>query len=171
LIPAVLETALDSTQPGQARALISEDVYSLNGDRVLIPRGSRLFGEYRADIAPGQKRAFVQWNELVRPDGAMIAIESPATDPLGRTGIRGKVNSKFASRFGGSLLQSGIDFGALAAAQSLGNGSVIVAQPLREGTSQLVGPPAKPSLSVRQGTKISVLVARDLEFAPVEAPQ
>jgi type IV secretion system protein VirB10 len=172
LIPAVLETALDSTQPGQARALISEDVYNLKRDRVLIPRGSRLFGEYRAELAPGQKRAFVQWNELIRPDGAVIAIESPATDPLGRAGVRGKVNSQFGSRLGGALLQSAIDFGTFAAAQSLSNGAVIIASPaLQAGTSQLVGPPPRPTLSVRQGAKISVLVSRDLEFAPVEPPQ
>lgn len=170
LIPAVLETALDSTQPGQARALISEDVYNLRGDRVLIPRGSRLYGEYRADLAAGQKRAFVQWNELMRPDGAVIAIESPATDPLGRAGIRGKVDSHFISRFGGALLQSAIEIGTLAAAQSLSGSSIIIATPvLQSGTSQLVGPPPKPSLTVRQGTRISVLVSRDLEFAPVEA--
>ncbi|MEI6486992.1 MAG: TrbI/VirB10 family protein [Sphingomonadales bacterium] len=171
LIPAVLETALDSTQPGQARALISEDVYNLNRDRVLIPRGSRLFGEYRADIAAGQKRAFVQWNELIRPDGAIIAIESPATDPLGRAGVRGKVNSHFAPRLGGALLQSAIDFGAVAATRSLSGGAVIIANPLQAGTSQLVGPLPKPTLSVRQGAKISVLVSRDLEFSPVEPPQ
>jgi type IV secretion system protein VirB10 len=172
LIPAVLETALDSTQPGQARALISEDVYNLKRDRVLIPRGSRLFGEYRAELAPGQKRAFVQWNELIRPDGAVIAIESPATDPLGRAGVRGKVNTQFGSRLGGALLQSAIDFGTFAAAQSLSNGAVIIASPaLQAGTSQLVGPPPRPTLSVRQGAKISVLVSRDLEFAPVEPPQ
>lgn len=170
LIPAVLETALDSTQPGQARALISEDVYNLNGDRVLIPRGSRLYGEYRADLAPGQKRAFVQWTELMRPDGAIIAIESPATDPLGRAGVRGKVNNHFPGRLGAALLQSAIDFGTLAAAQSLSNSSVIIAGSALQGaTSQLAGPPAKPTLSVRQGAKISVLVSRDLEFAPVES--
>jgi type IV secretion system protein VirB10 len=170
LILAVLETALDSTQPGQARALISEDVYNLAGDRVLIPRGSRLFGDYRADLAAGQKRAFVQWRELMRPDGAVIAIESPATDPLGRAGVRGKVNSHFASRLGGALLQSAIDFGTLAAAQSVGRSAVVIANPVTQaGTSQLVGAPPKPTLSVRQGTNISVLVSRDLEFAPVEA--
>lgn len=172
LIPAVLETALDSTQPGQARALISEDVRNLNGDRILIPRGSRLFGEYRADVAAGQRRAFVQWTELIRPDGAVVAIESPATDPLGRAGVRGKVNSHFGSRLGGALLQSAIDFGTIAAAQSLSRNGVIIASPaLQAGTSQLVGPLPKPSLSVKQGTKISVLVSRDLEFAPVEPPQ
>ncbi|MEI6485661.1 MAG: TrbI/VirB10 family protein [Sphingomonadales bacterium] len=169
LIPAILETALDSTQPGQARALVSQDVRNLAGDRVLIPRGSRLFGDYRADVAAGQKRAFVQWLELVRPDGAVIAIDSPATDPLGRAGVRGRVDTHFPARLGGALLQSAIDFGTLAGAQAVGRNGVILASPaVQNGTSQLVGPLPKPSLSVRQGAQISVLVARDLEFAPVE---
>ena len=48
LIPAVLETALDSTRPGLARAIVSRDVRGFDGSRVLIPRGSRLIGEYRS---------------------------------------------------------------------------------------------------------------------------
>ena len=41
LIPAVLESALDSTRPGPARALVQRDVRSFDGATVLIPRGSR----------------------------------------------------------------------------------------------------------------------------------
>ena len=61
LIPAVLETALDSTGAGFARALVQRDVRGFDGTRVLIPRGSRLIGEYASDTSPGQKRAFVTW--------------------------------------------------------------------------------------------------------------
>ncbi|MBL0001846.1 MAG: hypothetical protein IPO97_13325 [Sphingomonadales bacterium] len=60
LIAAVLETALDSTQPGQARALVSRDVANLRGDRILIPQESRLFGTYRGELSAGQKRARVR---------------------------------------------------------------------------------------------------------------
>jgi type IV secretion system protein VirB10 len=84
LIPAVLESALDSTKPGPARALVSRDVRGFDGARVLIPRGSRLFGDYRADVEPGQNRALVTWTRLIRPDGVAIALASPAGDPLGR---------------------------------------------------------------------------------------
>ena len=48
-----LETAIDSSRPGFARALVSRDVRSYDGSRILIPRGSRLLGEYRADVTPG----------------------------------------------------------------------------------------------------------------------
>ncbi|QMW22459.1 TrbI/VirB10 family protein [Sandaracinobacteroides saxicola] len=170
MIKAVLETALDSTQPGQARALVSMDVKNLLGNRVLIPRGSRLFGVYRGELAPGQKRANVQWVRLVRPDGATIDLDSPASDPLGRAGIGGRVDTHFLERFGGALLQSTLDFGSFAAARALSDGAVVVALPATQSvTSSLVGPPPKPTLHVRQGTSIAVFVVRDLDFTAVEA--
>ena len=170
LIAAVLETALDSTQPGQARALVSRDVVNLRGDRVLIPRGSRLFGTYRGELAPGQKRAQVEWTRLVRPDGVTIAIDSPAADRLGRAGIGGRGNTHFLERLSGALLQSSIDIGTAVASQSISGDSLIVALPRSAGgaTSQLVGQTPKPTLRIRQGTRISVFVARDLDFTSVE---
>ena len=107
----MLETALDSTRPGFARAIVSRDVRGFDGSRVLIPRGSRLIGEYRSEVAPGQRRALVNWTRLIRPDGVTIAIGSPAGDPLGRGGIRARVNSHFFERFAGAILQSALDIG------------------------------------------------------------
>lgn len=170
LIPAVLETALDSTRPGQARALVSRDVHGYGGSRLLIPRGSRLYGEYRADLAPGQNRAFVQWGRLVRPDGVTVMIDSPAADSLGRSGIRGRVNSHFFERFGSALLQTSLNIGTSVAASRIGNGSVIVALPTGAlgAAPQIATQQIQPTLKVRQGTRISVFVARDLDFTAVE---
>jgi type IV secretion system protein VirB10 len=172
LIAAVLETALDSTQPGQTRALVSRDVPNLAGP-VLIPRGSRLYGEYRGQLGVGQKRAMVQWTRLETPDGVTIAIDSPASDQLGRAGIKGKVNSQFVSRFGGALLQSAIDIGALAAAGGISDSRFFLPIPgaVQGSTSQLVGQPRRPTLRVKQGTRISVFVARDLDFSAVAPRQ
>ena len=128
VIPAVLETALDSTRPGGVRALVQRDVSSFDGSRVLIPRGSRLYGQYEASLQPGQNRALVQWTRLIRPDGVTIALNSPSSDPLGRAGIRGRVDSKFLQRFGGALLQSVLDIGVGLAASEATDG-VIVALP------------------------------------------
>src|SRR5690606_4191868 len=106
LIPAVLETAIDSTRPGLARAIVSRDIRGFDGRQILIPRGSRLIGEYRSEAQPGQRRALVNWLRLVRPDGVTIAIGSPAADPVGRGGIRARVNNHFLQRFAGAILQS-----------------------------------------------------------------
>lgn len=165
LIQAVLETALDSNRPGFVRAVVSRDVRSFDGTRILIPRGSRLFGEYKADLVDGQNRAYVVWQKLTRPDGSQIVLESPAADPLGRAGIKGKVNTHFFERFAGSILQSALDVGVGLATRSASNGSVVIGLP---GSSQtLVNPTQatiKPTLKVRHGSSVSVFVARDLDF-------
>jgi type IV secretion system protein VirB10 len=172
LIPAVLETALDSTRAGFARAVVSRDVRGFDGSKVLIPRGSRLIGEYRADVAPGQHRALVIWTRLIRPDGVTIAIGSPAGDPLGRGGIRANVNSHFFERFAGAILQSGLNIGANLASTA-GSGTVVVLPGQVAGNlGQIIQPQQiTPTLTVRQGTSISIFVARDLDFTGVEGRQ
>jgi type IV secretion system protein VirB10 len=182
VIPAVLESALDSTRPGFIRAIVSRDVRSFDGTRILIPRGSRIYGEYASDLNYGQNRALVNWDRLLRPDGVMINLGSPAADPLGRAGVRGRVNTHFFARFGAAILQSSLDIGVgLATRQVVGDG-VIVALP---GSNQNVGQgqsgagglgqmatqgmaPVGPTLTVRQGTAVSVFVAKDLDFSTVE---
>lgn len=169
VIPAVLETAIDSTRGGGVRALVQRNVMGFDGKRILIPRGSRLYGEYQADLKRGQNRALVQWTRLIRPDGVTIALNSPSSDPLGRAGVKGKVDSKFFQRFGNALLQSVLDIGVGLAVNSASDG-VIVALP---GSTQNVqvtdGQQILPTLKVRQGTSVSVFVARDLDFSSVES--
>lgn len=170
IIAAVLETALDSTRPGAVRAIISRDVRSFDGSRVLVPRGSRIYGEYAADVSAGQKRALIRWQRLTRPDAVIIQLDSPAADPLGRAGVEGKVDSKFFARFGGAILQSVLDIGVGIATREATDG-VIVALP--GSTQQISGPQqqaqVQPTLRVRQGTSVSVFVARDLDFSTVDS--
>lgn len=170
VLPAVLETALDSTRPGAVRALVQRDIHSFDGSRVLIQRGSRLYGEYEGGIEQGQNRALIRWTRLIRPDGVTIALDSPASDPLGRAGVKGKVDGKFLQRFGGAILQSVLDIGVGVATREA-TGGVVVALP---GSSQTVtgrsGPQdIKPVLKVRHGTSVSVFVARDLDFSSVDS--
>ncbi|MDP5278249.1 TrbI/VirB10 family protein [Sphingomonas sp. DG1-23] len=167
LIPAILETALDSTRPGLARALVSRDVRGFDGTRILVPRGSRLIGEYGAQIESGQNRLLVNWIRLIRPDGATVAIGSPAADPMGNTGIRASVNSHFFERFAGAILQSALDVGVNLASRSVDSGGVV----LLPGTQSFRPQPTqiRPTLRVKPATSISIFVARDLDFTSVEA--
>jgi type IV secretion system protein VirB10 len=168
LIPAVLETALDSTRPGLARAIVSRDVRGFDGSRVLIPRGSRLIGEYRSEVAPGQRRALVNWVRLIRPDGVTIAIGSPAADPLGRGGIKAKVNTHFFERFAGAILQSALDIGVNLASRA-SNGTTVILPGTTQGATQIIQPAqVTPTLKVRPGTSISIFAARDLDFSGAE---
>jgi type IV secretion system protein VirB10 len=169
VVQAVLETALDSNRPGYARAIVTRDVFSFDGTRILIPRGSKLFGEYKADLAAGQNRALIQWHRLTRPDGVIIDIDSPSADPLGRAGVKGKVNSHFFARFGGALLQSVLDVGVQLAARKATGDTIIVGLPGSVPQVTVTKPDeVKPTLTVKEGTSVSVFVVHDLDFTTVE---
>lgn len=167
VIHAVLETAFDSTRAGFARAIISRDVRSFDGGRVLVPKGSKLLGEYQADLNHGQNRALIQWHRLMLPGGVMIDVDSPSVDALGRAGVKGKVNSHFFARFGGSILQSVLDIGVQVATRKAAGDTLIVGVPI--GTQERIAPQGevKPTLKIRQGSSVAVLVARDLDFTSV----
>ncbi len=167
LISAVLETPLNSDRPGLARALVSRDARSFDGSRVLIPRGSRLIGEFKADANPDQRRVLVTWTRLIRPDGVAIRIGSPAADTLGGAGIAGRVNTHFFERFANAVLQSALTIGVELAARR-GSGSVFVGVPGQVGqVGQSLLPNIAPrtTIKVRQGAEIAIFVARDLDFS------
>ena len=100
-----------------------------------------------------------------------IAIGSPAADPVGRGGVKASVNSYFFERFGGAILQSTLDIGVNVASRSSGS-PVIVALPATAQTATgglIRQTQIAPTLTVPQGTSISVFVARDLDFTAASA--
>lgn len=168
IIPAVLETAIDSTRPGSVRALVQRDVRSFDGTGVLVPRGSRLYGGYEGELGAGQNRALITWTRLLRPDGVTIALDSQASDPLGRAGIKGKVDSKFLQRFGGAILQTILDIGVGIATREASNGVIVALPGSYQNVTRIAPTQITPTLRVRQGTSVSVYVARDLDFSSVD---
>ncbi len=170
IIPAVLETALNSDLPGYARAVVSRDVRSFDGSEVLIPRGSRLIGQYKSGVALGQSRAFVIWTRLIRPDGAAVDLASPGTDALGRGGLTGSVDTHFFQRFGGAILLSLLNLGVGALTDASDTAIVIAAT--RAGGDTFGADVAKtsqisPTVKVPQGTPVRVFVSQDLDFSAV----
>ena len=165
LIPAVLETAIDTDVPGYVRAVVSQDVKSFDGSRVLIPRSSRLIGEYKGATQAGQRRAYLMWTRLVRPDGVSIALASPAADFSGQAGVGGQVNSHFFSRFGSSILLSIL--GGAGGLVTGGASTVIVGGAGQSAASVAAQHDGNrgPTIKVRQGEPIRVFTARDLIFA------
>ena len=106
MIRGVLETALQSDLPGMVRAVTTENVWSFDGRRVLIPAGSRLVGEYKSGIAQGQTRVFVVWTRLLRSDGVSVQLGSNGADDLGRAGNAGFVDNHYLERFGSAIMLS-----------------------------------------------------------------
>ncbi len=108
VIDAILETAINTDLKGMLRAIVSRDVYSESGRNILLPKGSRLIGEYSSSIADAQVRVEISWKRVVRPDGVDIQLNSPGTDQLGRAGVKGDVDTKFTHMFLNSFLVSSV---------------------------------------------------------------
>lgn len=179
IIPAILETAIHSQLPGLVRALNSADVYSHDGSQLLIPKGSRLVGRYQNSIRRGQVRVFIIWTRIIRADGMSILINSPGTDPLGRAGLGGDVDTHFFQIFGAAILLSVLDTGldiGLEMARDQGSNNTNIGQGSFNSTGlDRAGEIAlndsiriEPTIHVDQGTRISIMVARDLDFEAVE---
>jgi type IV secretion system protein VirB10 len=170
-IPAILETALNSDLPGYTRAVVSRDVRGFDGKAVLIPRGSRLIGQYRSALSLGQSRVFVIWTRVIRPDGVSVQIGSPGGDALGRGGLTGDVDSHFFARFGGAVLLSVLNTGLTAAAGAPSTQVVIGSPSAAIGAAaNAVVPTGEnilPTIKVDQGAPITIFVARDLDFSVV----
>jgi type IV secretory pathway VirB10-like protein len=174
-IDAVAETAINSDLPGQVRALVSYDVYAESGRRVMLPRGTRLIGEYNTAIAKGQERLFVVWTRAIRPDGIDIALLSGGSDPLGRAGLSGEVDTHFWTIFGASALLSIIGAGAATAGVNPGqdqfNSAAIYRAEIAESFNRSAGRvldrylDIKPTIKIANGETLKVFVARDLDFS------
>jgi type IV secretion system protein VirB10 len=165
MIPAVLETAINTDVPGFVRAVVSQDVRSFDGSRVLVPRSSRLIGQYQSGLQGGQKRAYVIWTRLIRPDGVSVDLASPATGFDGAAGLAGKVESHFFQRFGSAMLLSVI--GGLSAIGSGGAGLVLGGGQSAAAAAVNQGNNIGPTVRVRQGEPVRVFTARDLDFSRV----
>lgn len=161
LIEAVLETPIDTSRPGMARAIVSKAVRSFDGSRVLIPRGSRLVGEIGGQ-AQGGNRLTVQWSQLILSNGVALDINSPGADANGRAGLDAQSHGG-VGRFIGGVLQTVVTVGA--AAIGARGVPVYYAMPIANGATQAV--PARSNtkrLTVAAGAQITVVVARTLDF-------
>lgn len=174
VIPAALITGLRSDLPGQITAQVTENVYdSPTGRRLLIPQGSRLIGEYDSNVSFGQDRALLVWTRLILPGGGSIVLErEPGADPQGFAGLEDQVDAHWRRLIRATLVSSllgvGSDLGA-------GDDSDLV-RALRQGTQDTLNQAGQavvrrelevqPTLTVRPGHPVRVIVTRDLILDP-----
>lgn len=176
VISASLLTGLNSDLPGMVTAQVTHAAYdSATGHILLIPQGARLIGDYDNVVAFGQSRALVVWKRIVFPDGSSIDIENmPASDPQGYAGLSDRVDRHSWELMKGIALSTLLGVGS---ELSLNNGSDgNLAQALAE-SAELSGARAgdqlvshnldvQPTLKVRPGYPVRVLVQKDLVLRP-----
>jgi type IV secretion system protein VirB10 len=171
-LDCTLETAIDSTLPGMTTCVMATDTFGVDGQVVLMERGTKLVGETRGQVQQGSARVFVLWDEARTPAGVIVPLASPGADELGRSGLPGTVDHHFWERFGAAILVSVIDGAVQSAVQaSRGSSGTVIVNPsatqdvMTEVLKSTINIP--PTVLKRQGDRIQVLVARDLDFRSV----
>lgn len=170
-IACTLQTKIITTQPGFTQCVVNRDVYSANGEVLLIERGSMVVGEQVSQLTQGQARVFVMWHTIDTPYGVKIEIDSPSTGPLGEAGVDSQVDTHFWKRFGGAIMLSMIDDVMVNLSNRSKNYNNF------ENTTEATNDMASEALSntidipptgyVNQGSLINIIVARDVDFKPV----
>ena len=175
IISAALITGIRSDIPGQITAQVTQNVYdSPTGKILLIPQGARLIGEYDSDISFGQNRVLLAWNRLILPDGRSILLDrQPGADSAGFAGLQDGVNYHWGSLAKAALISTVLGVGA-----ELGSGSNdSLTRALRTGTQDSVNQSGQqivrrqlnvtPTLTIRPGFPVRVIVTKDLILAPI----
>lgn len=182
-IRCVLESRIITDIPGFTACVVTEPVYSFNGHRLLLPKGSKVLGKY--DTEPNGPRAAVIWDRIVTPTGIDVNMASPGVDNLGGAGHPGHYNAHWGSRIGAALLISMLSdaFKYEAAVHgptqtTISNG-VVTQTPFESNTAQTVQNLANqavrsaankpPTVTINQGTVVNIYVAKDVDFSGVVA--
>ncbi len=187
IVDVILESAINTDLPAPIRAIVSRDVYAESGRGVLIPKGSRVIGQYNTDLFRGQKRVYIIWSRVMRPDGVVIAINSPGLDQIGRGGVEGMVDNKYLEIYSSAILTSLLTVGTAVAGDAAIGGDVSTSNSgLGSTTTGSAGAIAlqrsvtdlgdttqsvvkrfidvRPTIMLDQGTHINIFVNHDLSF-------
>ncbi len=174
IIPGSLITGLSSDLPGLVTAQVTQNVFdSVTGQILLVPQGARLVGKYDNVVAFGQRRALVIWQRLMLPDGSSLRLDNfPATDAAGYAGLADKVDFHSWSLLKGVAIATLLGVGS---ELTIADESDLV-EAIREATQQSVSRARdqitsrnldiQPTITVRPGTPVRLLVSRDLILAP-----
>lgn len=177
IIAAALITGIRSDLPGQITAQVTENIYdSPTGRILLVPQGTRIIGEYSNDVGFGQSRVLLVWNRLIFPNGRSIVLErQPGADTQGYAG-----------------LEDGVDYHWLDLAKAAGLSTLLAVgtelavddddrllRAIRNGAQDTINDAGQqivrrqlniaPTLTIRPGFPVRVIVTRDLVLEPYGA--
>ena len=175
IVPAALITGIRSDLPGQITAQVTANVYdSPTGRILLIPQGARLIGEYDSEIAAGQTRVLLAWDRLILPDGRSIVLErQPGADAAGYAGLQDRVNQHWGNLLKAAAVSTLLGVGAELGADSEDD----LTRALRRGSQDTINQTGQqivrrqlnvqPTLTIRPGHPLRVVITRDLVLEPI----
>lgn len=173
MVPCI-SSRIVTTYPGMVTCTLMQDVYSADGRTLLLRKGAKAIGEQKSALLQGQARVFALWTSI--DDGQVtLQLDSPATDPLGGSGIDAWTDTHFWSRFGGAMMVSFL--GDLGQAMTQPTGQQVGTTVVLSGASNTARTLAEETLKntiniaptgyVDQGAIVYIFVARHVDFGGV----
>lgn len=185
VVPAVLLNGVDTTRAGPIVAAVTQNVFdTVSGRHLLIPQGARLIGRHEGESAYGDRRAFLIWDRLILPNGKSLILEGePGVDAQGVVGVRGQVDRRLLPLLAGTLLAGAVTtLGQMAREDDnrrdggrrsggwLGDAGDAAAIEAAQVGGRLLDREltVRPSIHLRQGASVRVLITRDLILEPYQ---
>jgi type IV secretion system protein VirB10 len=174
VIPAALITGIRSDLPGEVTAQVTEPVYdSPTGRILLVPQGTRIIGQYDNSIQFGQRRVLLVWNRLILPNGRSIVLErQPGADSQGYAGLEDGVDYHWWDLAKAAGLSTLLSVGAELAVDDEDR----LLRAIRDGGQETINDAGQqiirrqlqvsPTLTIRPGFRVRVIVTRDLVLEP-----
>ncbi|BCH27868.1 TrbI/VirB10 family protein [Mesorhizobium sp. L-8-3] len=179
VIPAALITGIRSDLPGQITAQVTQHIYdSPTGSILLIPQGTRIIGEYDNGVGFGQRRVLLVWNRLIFPNGRSIVLErQPGADTAGYAGLEDGVDYHWWDLMKAAGLSTLL---AVGAELTMDDDNRLI-HAIRSGSQDTINDAGQqivqrqlqvaPTLTIRPGFPVRVIVTRDLVLKPYGAAQ
>lgn len=180
VIPAVLDTGINTDLPGMLKATVTTNVYSSNnGKYILVPQGSVLTGEYNSSVSYGQARIQIVWNTLIRPDGLEVNLGSMnGIDAFGFSGQKGHRTEhpfEYLKAMGLIAMFSIIDTKAANTINTQGNtyaqNAMSDAYSAGKKLNEKIVDRAmdiQPTIRIKSGTEVKLITNLTIDLPPIE---
>jgi type IV secretion system protein VirB10 len=184
IIPAALETAVNTDLPGNVVARVSQNVYdSRTGRRLLIPQGTLLVAKYNSSVSYAQKRVQIVWDTLIRPDGYQVELAGMnGVDAKGMSGAEAEYHENWfeyvkaagiISMFSiatSQMAEEANKYGGTQTAQGVVQGN---AEFMQQAGGNIVGRAMniQPTLTIAQGETVNIMVNKNVYLPPVDDAQ
>jgi type IV secretion system protein VirB10 len=180
LVPAVLESGVDTSLPGNVVARVTENIFdSRTGKNLLLPQGTLLFARYNSAVNYAQRRVQIVWDSLIRPDGYYVELGGmPAVDSEGFSGTEGAYHENWLEylKAAGIITMFSLANASMTA-EAAKHATEQAASNIAEANSQFVAQTGNaivsramgvgPTVTVEQGTRLSIMLNKTVYFPPL----
>lgn len=174
VLETALVTRLNGDFSGPIICMLTNGIYSHDGQHLLIPAGTKVLGETKRVEGFGQTRLAIAFHRLIMPDGYSLDLDQfQGLNQIGETGLKDQVNHHYLQIFGASIA-----VGAIAGLAEAGSNTGSLGLPqtptdaYRQGVAASLAQSSThildrflnllPTITIREGHRVKVYLIEDI---------